>query len=156
MKHKNRRQVAILNLIKESDIETQNELTLKLNLSGLKVTQATISRDIKQLHLVKVLNPDTNKYRYVQQQGSPDNAEQEHVRFSIIVKQSTKSVKQAQNLVIIKCYEGSASAVAVALDSMKNSSIVGTIAGDDTIFIATENNEQAKNLCRELSINLLK
>lgn len=155
MKHKNKRQVAILDLINESDIETQNELTLKLNLKGLKVTQATISRDIKQLHLVKVLNPNTNKYKYIQQLDSGNNAEEQTSRFSVIVKQSTKTVQQAQNLVVIHCYEGSASAVAVAIDSMKNDSIIGTIAGDDTIFIATENTEKAKALCKELSTNLL-
>ncbi len=152
MKHKNKRHTAILSLIKESDIETQTDLALKLRLNGINATQATISRDIKQLHLIKVLVKETNKYRYEQrvsnQSETPPSVKSKAMT---MLRESIVSMKRAQNLVVVKCYTGTAPAACTAIDSASHNDIVGTIAGDDTIFIATENNERAEALIKKLS-----
>lgn len=152
MKHKNKRHTAILSLIKESDIETQTDLALKLRLNGINATQATISRDIKQLHLIKVLVKETNKYRYEQrvsdQSETPPSVKSKAMT---MLRESIVSMKRAQNLVVVKCYTGTAPAACTVIDSASHNDIVGTIAGDDTIFIATENNERAEALIKKLS-----
>ena len=152
MKHKNKRHTAILSLIKESDVETQTDLALKLRLKGINATQATISRDIKQLHLIKVLVKDTNKYRYEQRTSdyteTPPPAKSKAMT---MLRESIVSMRRAQNLVVVKCYTGTAPAACTAIDSASHDDIVGTIAGDDTIFIATESNERAEALIRKLS-----
>ena len=128
---KKRRHAKILELINSHDIETQEELqTLLLN-NGYEVTQATISRDIKELRLVKDLS---EKGRYVYSTGKKNNNENAR-RTGGIFGESIINVEYAQNIVCIKCFAGMAVAVCTAIDSMEWTGVVGTISGDDTIFV---------------------
>lgn len=146
MKHKNKRQLAILEIIKNNDIDKQDDFVYHLALKGIEATQATVSRDIKQLNLVKVLSKKTNKYRYEQQ--IPDSVDQSRSNSASVslFKDNVLNVATAQNLVIIKCNTGMAQGLCVAIDALGRNEIIGTIAGDDTVFIATADSEQAGTL----------
>ncbi len=143
---KSRRHVKILELIGEYPIETQDELLTRLREEGYKATQATISRDIKDLRLVKTLGTD-GKYRY---ESASKNATDIRSNFSAIFSSSVNSIDFAQNIVVIKTLSGMAQAVCAAIDSADYKSIVGTIAGDDTIFIACRTTELTVSLTEEL------
>lgn len=143
---KSGRHARILTLISEFPIETQDELLNRLRQEGFKATQATISRDIKDLRLVKTLGSD-GKYRYVETSKNPSDVRS---NFSSLFASSVNSVDFAQNIVVIKTLGGMAQAVCAALDTTDNRSIVGTIAGDDTIFVACRSSELAGSLTDEL------
>ena len=152
MKAKNRRHVAILEIIKDSSVETQEDITLRLLNMDIKATQATVSRDIKELHLVKVLDKNTNRYKYEQRMMSAlDNPILPSKTIGIL-RDGIIHMNLARNLVVVKCYVGMAQAVCAALDTAHRAEIVGTLAGDDTIFIATESDENAEKLLSELSL----
>ena len=131
------RQSVIMAIISERDIETQNQLMEALAEKGLKSTQATLSRDIREMRLVKELGPSGN-YRYVAA------AKQDHtdldIRLKKIFKESVVSYDVAQNILVIKTLPGLASAACSALDGMSIDGLVGTIAGDDTAFLAMRDN----------------
>ena len=127
-------------------METQDELLTRLREEGFKATQATISRDIKDLRLVKTLGSD-GKYRYVSASRSSTDI---RTNFSNLFSTSVNSIDVAQNLVVIKTLSGMAQAVCAALDSADYPSVVGTIAGDDTIFIACRTADLAVSLTEEL------
>ena len=133
---KSSRHSKILEIISEQPIETQDELLSRLKTEGYRVTQATISRDIKDLRLVKTLGGD-GKYRYAEAQAGSSDIRS---NFDQLFVSSVVSMDIAQNIVVIKTLSGMANAVCAALDSTGNSSIVGTIAGDDTIFVACRSN----------------
>ena len=135
-----------LDIIAEHPIETQDELLTRLREEGFKATQATISRDIKDLRLVKTLGSD-GKYRYVSASRSSTDI---RTNFSNLFSTSVNSIDVAQNLVVIKTLSGMAQAVCAALDSADYPSVVGTIAGDDTIFIACRTADLAVSLTEEL------
>ncbi|MBP0989677.1 MAG: arginine repressor [Oscillospiraceae bacterium] len=137
---KKERQEAILKLISEEVIETQEELIKKLCEKGFDVTQATVSRDIRELRISKV---QTNTgYRYF----SNDNAETKlGNKYLEILKQSVKNVDFAGNIAVVKCYTGTANAACAAVDSIHTADIVGTLAGDDTIFVLLKNEDTAKD-----------
>ena len=118
----------------------------RLREEGFKATQATISRDIKDLRLVKTLGSD-GKYRYVSASRSSTDI---RTNFSNLFSTSVNSIDVAQNLVVIKTLSGMAQAVCAALDSADYPSVVGTIAGDDTIFIACRTADLAVSLTEEL------
>ena len=143
---KSRRHAKILDIIAEYPIETQDELLTRLKDEGYKATQATISRDIKDLRLVKTLGSD-GKYRYV---SSAKNSTDIRSNFSSLFASSVNSIDFAQNIVIIKTLSGMAQAVCAALDSNDYKAVVGTIAGDDTIFIACRSSQLAVSLTEEL------
>ena len=143
---KSRRHAKILDIIAEYPIETQDELLTRLKEEGYKATQATISRDIKDLRLVKTLGSD-GKYRYV---SAAKNSTDIRSNFSSLFASSVNSIDFAQNIVVIKTLSGMAQAVCAALDSNDYKAVVGTIAGDDTIFIACRNSQLAVNLTEEL------
>ncbi len=136
------RHAKILELIKQYPITTQDELLLKLEEEGYSVTQSTVSRDIKTLRLQKTHAVD-GKYRY----QAPTSAQNE-IRngFSGILSSSVISVDLAQNIVVVKTFSGMASAACAAIDSMELSSVVGSLAGDDTIFIACIDETSAAQL----------
>lgn len=139
---KSGRHTKILEIINAYPIETQDELLARLRQEGYNVTQATISRDIKDLRLVKSLDSD-GKYRYsVSSGGSADIRS----NFTQLFSSSVTTIDCAQNLVVIKTLSGMANAVCAALDSLANTSIVGTIAGDDTIFVACRTAQNAIEL----------
>ena len=140
------RHARILDIITEHPIETQDELLTRLREEGFKATQATISRDIKDLRLVKTLGSD-GKYRYVSASRSSTDI---RTNFSNLFSTSVNSIDVAQNLVVIKTLSGMAQAVCAALDSADYPSVVGTIAGDDTIFIACRTADLAVSLTEEL------
>lgn len=143
---KSRRHAKILDIIAEYPIETQDELLTRLKDEGYKATQATISRDIKDLRLVKTLGSD-GKYRYV---SAAKNSTDIRSNFSSLFASSVNSIDFAQNIVIIKTLSGMAQAVCAALDSNDYKAVVGTIAGDDTIFIACRSSQLAVSLTEEL------
>ena len=143
---KSRRHAKILDIITEYPIETQDELLTRLKDEGYKATQATISRDIKDLRLVKTLGSD-GKYRYV---SVSKNSTDIRSNFSSLFASSVNSIDFAQNIVVIKTLSGMAQAVCAALDSNDYKAVVGTIAGDDTIFIACRSSQLAVNLTEEL------
>lgn len=143
---KSRRHAKILDIIAEYPIETQDELLARLKDEGYKATQATISRDIKDLRLVKTLGSD-GKYRYV---SVSKNSTDIRSNFSSLFASSVNSIDFAQNIVVIKTLSGMAQAVCAALDSNDYKAVVGTIAGDDTIFIACRSSQLAVNLTEEL------
>lgn len=143
---KSRRHAKILDIISEYPIETQDELLTRLKDEGYKATQATISRDIKDLRLVKTLGSD-GKYRYV---SAAKNSTDIRTNFSSLFASSVNSIDFAQNIVIIKTLSGMAQAVCAALDSNDYKAVVGTIAGDDTIFIACRSSQLAVSLTEEL------
>ena len=143
---KSRRQNKIIELINSRSIETQEERLGMLFESGFNVTQATVSRDIKELRLIKSAGPN-GKYRYVAPQpNTPDIS----VKFYSLFGDSVSAVDYGQNIVCVKCYSGMAQAVCSAMDSLQWESVVGTLAGDDTIFILCRNEETAVKLTAEL------
>lgn len=142
---KEKRQEAILELVRKFDIETQEELAERLNESGFAVTQATISRDIRELKLTKVLHGTKQVYTALTENRYPDNN-----KYIDILKHSFVSVDMAQNILVIKTASGTAMAVATALDSMHWSEIVGSIAGDDTVMCAIRTVEDTKKLVKRL------
>lgn len=143
---KARRQAEILNIIREKDIETQDQLLEALQARGVQSTQATISRDIKELHLVKELSGTTYRYSVSERKTSLNIASRLHTIF----KESVTSFEPAQNIVVLKTMPGLASAACSALDGMQLPEMAGSLAGDDTALVIMQNSEAAENLCREI------
>lgn len=141
------RQNAILKLIKEKDIKTQMELCDELSRAGYSITQATISRDIKELRLLKIQN-DKGEFKYAQATGTGQNLVSE--RLKTILSQALISVDYAMNDVVIKTLSGVAPAAAAAIDAMNWSEVVGSIAGDDTVFMIARSQEAARGICHKL------
>ncbi len=141
------RQSVIMEIISERDIETQNQLMEALAERGVKSTQATLSRDIRDMRLVKELGPRGN-YRYVSaaKQETPDL----DLRLKKIFKESVVAYDLAQNILVIKTLPGLANGACSALDGMEIDGLVGTLAGDDTAFLAMKDNASAMNLFREI------
>jgi len=149
---KSKRQAKIKELIRTHQIETQEELQLLLKQEGFDVTQATISRDIRELQLVKSASAD-GKYYYVQNNSIDlDTASRSYSLFS----DSVKSIQNAQNLIVIKCITGAASVACAALDSMDLNGLLGTLAGDDTIFAVAQTDKDAEALVEVLQASLRK
>jgi len=144
---KSARQEKILEIIAGQNIETQNQLMEALKAKGVKSTQATLSRDIRDLHLVKELSPE-GCYRYVT--GAKESVSDHDVRLKKIFRESVVDFAVAQNLLIIKTLPGLASAACSALDGMEIHNMVGSIAGDDTAFIAMKDNSSAEHFCKEI------
>ena len=141
------RQSVILEIISARDIETQHQLMEALAERGIKSTQATLSRDIKDMRLIKELGPNGN-YRYVQAaRPEQDDSSQ---RLRKILKESLVSFDIAQNLLVIKTLPGLASAACSAIDGMHIENLVGTLAGDDTAFLAMRDNESANRFYHEI------
>ena len=143
---KKRRQAKIIELISQNPIETQEELQDMLMKYGFEVTQATISRDIKELRLVKDLS---NEGRYVYSSGKKSMDVINH-RAGGIFNDTIITIDYAMNTVVIKCFTGMANAVCAAIDSMKLDEILGSIAGDDTIFILCRNEDTARMFTNKL------
>ncbi|MBQ4105078.1 MAG: arginine repressor [Clostridia bacterium] len=140
------RHAKILELIKIHPITTQEELLQKLEEEGYSVTQSTVSRDIKTLRLQKSHSID-GKYRYSAPTGIQPDVKN---GFSGILSGSMVSVDLAQNIVVVKTFSGMASAACAAIDSMNLPAVVGSLAGDDTIFIACTDSDSADRLMSTL------
>lgn len=144
-----RRHEAIIDLVNNQDINTQEELMENLQKQGFKVTQATVSRDIKELRIFKALGKD-GKYRY---STGGRNALDKTSGFESLFASSVEEVDSAENIVVIKTMTGMAQAVCMSLDNIDLENIVGTIAGDDTIFVLCRNlkaTEEMLNKFRKL------
>ena len=144
-----RRHEAIIDLVNNQDINTQEKLMENLQKQGFKVTQATVSRDIKELRIFKALGKD-GKYRY---STGGRNALDKTSGFESLFASSVEEVDSAENIVVIKTMTGMAQAVCMSLDNIDFENIVGTIAGDDTIFVLCRNlkaTEEMLNKFRKL------
>ena len=140
------RQAKILDLIDRFEIETQEDLTAHLRALGYNTTQATISRDIRELQIAK-MTTGRGTYRYVlPKHADPSPA----VNFSAALIDSIINVQYAQNLVVLKTIEGMAQGAAFALDNMGDTDIVGTLAGDDTILLVFHDNVRALDFCEQV------
>ena len=144
---KKERQAKILELISAFAIETQEELQQKLISAGFDVTQATVSRDIKELRVAKLLDGN-GVYRYA---VNTHRNSKTALKYSELFSHSIVSVAFSMNDVVIKCHVGMAQGACAALDMMHYENILGTIAGDDTIFVITKTEADAEKLCRVLS-----
>lgn len=144
---KTSRQSLIMQIIAEEDIETQAQLIQALAQRGVSSTQATLSRDIKELQLVKELGSNV-KYHYVVS-GKSKSSDRE-LRLRKIFRESVTSYNVAQNIIVIKTLPGLASAACSTLDSMHIESLAGTLAGDDTAFLAMKDNKAAEDFCHEI------
>ena len=143
---KKSRRDAIIDLITNYDISTQDELTEKLISLGFEVSQATISRDIKELNLVKVEGTN-KKYKYAKIDVTEHQLSPQLIG---LFKQITTSIECANNLIVLKTISGNASAAGMAIDQMKFSQIIGTVAGDDTLLIITKTSSDAEIVLKVL------
>ena len=142
-----KRQEEILRIIEEVDVETQDQLLEQLRLRGVTSTQATISRDIKELHLIKELTGyGTYKYVVSERKTSLNFAG----RLRTIFKEGVTSFDMAQNIVVVKTMPGLASAACAAVDGMEIPDLVGSLAGDDTALLIMRTNEAAAEFCNEI------
>lgn len=141
----NSRKNAILDIINKKEIETQDELTLALKEEGFNVTQATVSRDIKQLGLVKVAGLQ-KKYKYV----LSSHEESISSRFLNIFKESVTSINHAKNLIVVKCMSGSASSIGMMVDKLNMKEILGSVAGDDTLLIVVDTDSNVLKVVEKL------
>lgn len=143
---KSKRHSKILELISDHAIETQEELLKKLNENGFHVTQATVSRDIKELRLIKAQD-NNGKYCYTLNKKYDTSSS---IQLESIITTSVETIDYAQNMVVIKCLTGTANAVCVALDAVHWNGVVGTLAGDDTIFVVMRNENYSIELVDQL------
>jgi transcriptional regulator of arginine metabolism len=140
------RHTKILEIINLKDIETQEELADQLRKSGMNVTQATVSRDIKELKLIKVLS-ESGRYKY-----ATINHTEKFLpnKLASIFSQTVIGVENVENFVVLKTISGSANAAAEAIDSLSFVGIVGTIAGDNTIFVLARDREKARDITQRM------
>ena len=148
---KTQRQAKIMEIISTKDIETQEQLLLALQEAGYNSTQATISRDIKELRIVKELT-SFGTYRYTT--SSKEGSHTFSARLNTIFRACITGFDSAQTMVVIRTMPGLASAAAAAIDGMNMSVVLGTLAGDDTVFIVMRDNNSAAAFCGEIR-NLL-
>ena len=143
---KRARQAEILNIIQAVDVETQEQLLDELKARGFSATQATISRDIKELRLVKELSGGGYRYASSERKGLADS----DARLRNIFKEGVTSVARAQNIVVVRTMPGLASAACSALDSMEIPGMVGSLAGDDTGILIMRDNDAAERFNQEV------
>lgn len=144
---KTKRQQALLDVIRNRHIETQEELTAVLREAGFAVTQATVSRDIKELRLIKTLGRDGRSY-YAS--VTPSRTEDESVKLHTLFHEAVLHVDQAINIAVVKTISGTAGAVCTAIDALRLPSIVGSLAGDDTIILVVRTEAETTALCERL------
>jgi transcriptional regulator of arginine metabolism len=142
---KSQRHFAIMNIIANGRVTTQEELCEALKKRGFEVTQATVSRDIKELQLIKI--PDSEGYRY----SMPDNAAIKNSldRMKRVFQDSVISIDCSENLVVVKTLPGTANSVASMIDASAQSPIIGTVAGDDTILVVVKPKKAAEKVMTE-------
>ena len=144
---KSQRQAKILEIISNKNIETQEQLLAELQSEGFRGTQATISRDIKELRIVKELT-SLGTYRYTI--SASDLGSSFSARLNTIFRECVISFDYAQNIIVVRTLPGLASAAGSAIDAMNLNTIVGTLAGDDTVMIVMRDTNAAATLCGEI------
>ena len=145
---KSSRHMAILKIIKENDVETQYDLARLLQENGYNVTQATVSRDIKELNLVKIV-ASNGEYKYAQNTIVEDTKATFN-RFDYFFSEAIKSVDYAMNTIVIKCHTGMAQVACEVFDNVHWDGVVGTLAGENTIFVLTRNEKVAGQLSEKI------
>ena len=142
------RQSKILELISTKEIETQDDLVNHLKNDNYDITQATISRDIKELGLIKILSNESGKYKY----AIVDNGDQAvSNKYISVFKEAVISIKQAKNLCVIKTIKGMASAICGVIDKLNLENVLGAVCGDDTVMVILPNDSQAEEISSTLS-----
>ena len=141
------RQSKILEIIKNFEIDTQEKLVEKLNSMGISATQATVSRDIRELGLIKAAGKSG---RNCYAEAQPEK-EKDLTRFSKLLKDTVLDMRPAENLIVVRTLSGCAPAAAEVIDNLKMDSIVGTLAGDNTIFIAVGSKELTSSVIKKLN-----
>ena len=144
---KSKRQAKIMEIISNRNVETQEQLLQELQSAGFRSTQATISRDIKELRIVKELT-SFGTYRYTASTG--DTPGTFSSKLNTIFRECITGFDYAQNIIVVRTMPGLASAAASAIDAMNMSVVLGTIAGDDTVFIVMRDNNAAAAFCGEI------
>jgi len=144
---KSTRQAAILNLIEKADVRTQKELADKLKQQGFSVTQATVSRDIKEMRLLKVQS-GMGDYKYATADQAEHSVSDRFVRMFV---DSVLSIQSAGNIIVIKTLSGSANVAGEAIDSMRWPEILGTLSGDNTIFVIVHNDADADEVVKKFN-----
>ena len=145
---KKSRHNTIIRLISEKPVETQGQLTDYLISEGFKVTQATVSRDIKELRLIKI-SDHGDKYRYALPGKEADV--DIRARYAAVLTHAVITIQNAMNLVVVKTIPGSAQGCAMAIETLEFDRVVGVIAGDDTVFIAMHSERDAEKFVNTLS-----
>ena len=141
------RQSKILELISTKEIETQDDLVAALRAANFDITQATISRDIKELGLIKIISSDTGKYKY----SIVDNGEQAvSNKYINVFKEAVISIKTAQNLSVIKTIKGMAGAICGLIDKLNLDGVMGSVSGDDTVMVILPDLKMAQNATETL------
>ena len=148
---KSSRQEIILDIIREEEIETQQQLADALAARGIRVTQATVSRDIKEMHLFK-MQTSGGKHKYATTGREESSMGERLIR---LLTESLLSVESADNLIVMKTLNGTANAACEALDSMRWPEVMGTLAGDNTIFMAVRSDELAPRVVERIQ-NLIR
>ncbi|MBR2590366.1 MAG: arginine repressor [Clostridia bacterium] len=143
---KKKRLAKIMQLIEQYDVENQDVLIKLLQKEGFQVTQATVSRDIKELDLIKVVS-GYGGYKYVKRERNNKKSTDKYIA---IFRESVTGIDFAGNMVVVKCHNGMANAACAAIDTMQVSDILGTIAGDDTIFAVCSNEKAAQTVCEKI------
>ena len=146
---KNSRHQAILQLIERYPIDRQEDLLTHLRSAGYDVTQATVSRDIRALGLVKTATP--GGYRYLAPAASAGKSAHTQTRFETIFRESVIKVDYAGHTVLVRCYSGMANAACEVFDSQPWQDVVGTLSGDDTFFILMRTEAAAADICQKLA-----
>lgn len=136
----------IIELVKRSRIETQEELAERLNREGYRVTQATVSRDIKELKLSKVTDGEGRQYYQIIEQDDTGYTD----KYTRVLREALVSMDTAGTILVIRTMSGMANAVAAALDHFRLEKVVGTLAGDDTIMCAMKNEEDTEEVLAKL------
>lgn len=144
---KTQRQAKVLEIISTRNVETQEQLLEELQKEGFRGTQATISRDIKELRIVKELT-NLGTYRYTAAANEIDSSFT--TRLNTIFKECVVGIDYAQNIIVIRTLPGLASAAGSAIDAMNANAIVGTLAGDDTVMVVMRDNHAAALFCGEI------
>lgn len=143
---KRERHEVVVELINKYDIETQEELAAYLRREGFEVTQATVSRDIRELHLSKIA-AGNGRQKYIILQNEDNGLGDKYIR---VFRDGYVSMNMAQNILVVKTVQGMAMAVAAAVDALRFPEIVGCIAGDDTIFVAVKSVEETRAVMGKL------
>lgn len=148
---RNSRQEKLLELIEKKSYVTQDELQEDLQAAGFQVTQSTVSRDIKQLRIVKALDPFGN-YRYSVSAKSGEGTEEAHPNENYVemFRRSVRRISQACNDIVLNCYSGMASSAALSVEKLFDGRFLGCVAGDDTVLIVTTGEDTAVSLAGEL------
>ena len=146
MMHRNARQQKILEIISVKEIDTQEELCEELNRLNFNVTQATISRDIKELKLYKI-SGTTKKYKYACLESDDDLV---RGKMKTLFRECVQTISYANNIIVIKTMRGNGSSAGMFVDSLQLKEIIGSVAGDDTLLIVVDSNENTKLIADRL------